>query len=63
MPDPWKRAVAAIGIAFNFAVGAALLVLNYHYPSDVLGGWLVALGWCFALLALRGRSVASARAS
>ena len=28
-----------------------MLLLNYHYPSDVLGGWLLAAGWWFALLA------------
>jgi membrane-associated phospholipid phosphatase len=52
VPRPWRPATAAIGAAFTLAVSAGLLVLDYHYPSDVLGGWLVALGWCFALLVL-----------
>jgi undecaprenyl-diphosphatase len=55
VPDGWRRPTATIGIGFTLAVSVSVLVLNYHYPSDVLGGWLVALGWCFALLALRGR--------
>jgi membrane-associated phospholipid phosphatase len=53
VPRPWRPATAAIGTAFTLAVSAGLLVLDYHYPSDVLGGWLVALGWCFALLVLQ----------
>ena len=53
VPRPWRPVTAAIGAAFTLAVSVGLLVLDYHYPSDVLGGWLVALGWCFALVALR----------
>ncbi len=48
-----RPATAAIGAAFTLAVSVGLLVLDYHYPSDVVGGWLVALGWCFALVALQ----------
>ena len=33
------------------AVGCSRVVLHYHYPSDVLGGWLVAAGWGFAVVA------------
>ena len=29
------------------------MVLAWHFPSDVLGGILVASGWGFAVLALR----------
>jgi membrane-associated phospholipid phosphatase len=55
VPASWRRLTAAVGIAFTLAVSLGLLVLNYHYPSDILGGWLVALGWCLALEALRQR--------
>jgi membrane-associated phospholipid phosphatase len=51
-PGSWQRPIVAVGIGFTLAVSAGLLVLNYHYPSDVLGGWLVAAGWCLALFAL-----------
>ena len=44
VPRSWQRATATIGVAFVLAVAIGLLVLNYHYPSDILGGWLVALG-------------------
>lgn len=37
-------AVAAGG--FVVLVGVALVVIHAHYPSDVLGGWLLAFVWC-----------------
>jgi membrane-associated phospholipid phosphatase len=55
VPRPWRPLTAAIGAAFTLAVSVGLLVLDYHYPSDILGGWLVALGCCFALVALGQR--------
>jgi membrane-associated phospholipid phosphatase len=43
---PALRAVAAmLGGAFAVGVGYAVLVLGWHYPSDVLGGFLVAGLW------------------
>jgi hypothetical protein len=43
---PALRALAAvIGGTFAIGVGYALLVLAHHYPSDVLGGYLVAGLW------------------
>lgn len=52
VPRSWQRATAAIGIAFTLVVSLGLLVLNWHYPGDIPGGWLLALGWCFGLLAV-----------
>ncbi len=40
------------GAALVLAVGASVVRVGWHYPSDVLGGILVALGWGFAVLAL-----------
>lgn len=53
VPARWRRPVAAIGILFTLAVAIGLPIINYHYPSDVLGGWLTAGAWFFALLAMR----------
>jgi len=39
---PLAGALAAIVVA---TVGVALVVIHAHYPSDVLGGWLLALLW------------------
>ena len=55
-----RRAVVAIlGALFAAAVGVALLILAWHLPSDVLGGYLVAGLW--ASLALAGLRMADRR--
>jgi membrane-associated phospholipid phosphatase len=46
---PW---VAAVGALFAVAVCYSFLALGWHYPSDVLGGFLVATTW--TLLAISG---------
>lgn len=46
--------VAALGAVFAIAVSYAFLTLGWHYPSDVLGGYLVSGAWmCAAVAALR----------
>jgi len=37
--------VVGIGALFAIAVSYSLLSLGWHYPSDVLGGYLVAAAW------------------
>jgi membrane-associated phospholipid phosphatase len=46
----WPLA-AATGVVFAGLVGVSVVALEWHYPSDVLGGILVAAGWGFAALA------------
>ncbi len=46
----WPLA-AATGVVFAGLVGISVVALEWHYPSDVLGGILVAAGWGFAALA------------
>jgi membrane-associated phospholipid phosphatase len=54
-PARMRPLVAAVGGAFALAVGFALLMLAWHMPSDVLGGYLVATFWAaLAVAALRG---------
>lgn len=53
VPHGWRPAVAAAGACFVAAVGCSVMVLAWHFPSDVLGGILVASGWGFAVLAVR----------
>jgi membrane-associated phospholipid phosphatase len=48
----WRPALAAAGAAFATAVGCAIVILAWHYPSDVLGGWLVAAAWALAAAAV-----------
>ncbi len=58
-PARLRPLVAAIGGAFAVAVGYSLVTLGSHFPSDVLGGFLVAGTWTMvavaALLTLRDR--------
>jgi membrane-associated phospholipid phosphatase len=54
-PSRLRPAVAALMAAFAVAVSYSFLELGWHYPSDVLGGFLVATVW--ALLAIAGLSV------
>ena len=53
---PW---VAVLGALFAVAVSYSFLTLGWHYPSDVVGGFLVALTW--TLLVLAARFTAEAR--
>jgi membrane-associated phospholipid phosphatase len=41
-PYRLRPMVAALGSAFAVAVGCSLLILAWHMPSDVLGGYLLA---------------------
>lgn len=51
-PGRWRSLVAALGAVFAVAVCYSFLALGWHYPSDVLGGFLVATSW--TLLAISG---------
>jgi len=53
-PPRLRLLVASIGALFAAAVGCALLILAWHMPSDVIGGYLVASLWtALAVCALR----------
>jgi len=53
-PGRLRALVAFCGGLFALAVGCALLILAWHMPSDVLGGYLVASLWtALAVAALR----------
>lgn len=55
-PAAHRRAAALAGGALVAIVGLCVIVLRWHYPSDVLGGLLVVGAWGFAALAwLRSR--------
>jgi membrane-associated phospholipid phosphatase len=44
-PARFRPVVAALGVLFVLAIGFSLLMLGWHMPSDVLGGYLVAGLW------------------
>ncbi|MCD6725961.1 MAG: phosphatase PAP2 family protein [Solirubrobacteraceae bacterium] len=59
VPAMLRPTAAVLGAAFAIAVSYAILVLGWHFPSDVLGGFLVAAFWALlavaALVALERR--------
>jgi len=50
-PARLRPAVAALGAVLSVAVGYSLLATGVHYPSDVLGGFLVAAMWTLGTVA------------
>jgi membrane-associated phospholipid phosphatase len=53
-PSSLRRMLALIGAVFLAAVGCSLLILAWHMPSDVIGGYLLGTLWfALALLGLR----------
>jgi membrane-associated phospholipid phosphatase len=53
-PPRLRRVVASAGLLFVAAVGCSLLILAWHMPSDVVGGYLVGALWtALAVAALR----------
>ena len=44
-PSRWRPAVGAAMAAFSVAVVFSFLELGWHYPSDAVGGFLVASVW------------------
>ncbi|HEY1713429.1 MAG TPA: phosphatase PAP2 family protein [Solirubrobacteraceae bacterium] len=59
VPARRRPAVAALMAGFAVAVSYSFLELGWHYPSDVLGGFLVAGTW--TLLGIAGLSIVEAR--
>jgi membrane-associated phospholipid phosphatase len=58
-PARLRRTIAMLGVAFLVAVAFSLLILAWHMPSDVIGGYLLATLW--AALAVAGLRLADAR--
>src|SRR4051812_47379105 len=58
-PPRRRPLVAAVGAALAVATSYSLMTMGWHYPSDVLAGFLVATTW--ALLAVAALRAADAR--
>src|SRR6478609_5632280 len=55
VPARWRPAAATAGGLFSIAVGYAILSLAWHFPSDVIGGFLVAALWTSLAVAALAR--------
>jgi membrane-associated phospholipid phosphatase len=51
VPAALRKLTLTVGATFTLAVGYSVVAIGWHYPSDVLGGILVAVGWGLAVLA------------
>ena len=51
-PRRARLPAAVVGSLLALGVGASAVVIGWHFPSDVLGGYLLATGWAFLLAAL-----------
>jgi membrane-associated phospholipid phosphatase len=51
VPAGYRLGAAVVGLLLTAAVGSSVIVLGWHYPSDLLGALLVTGAWGFAALA------------
>jgi PAP2 superfamily len=51
LPAALRDLTLALGAAFALAMGCSVVAIGWHYPSDVLGAYLVVACWGFAVLA------------
>jgi membrane-associated phospholipid phosphatase len=51
-PRRARWAAALIGSGLALAVGASVVAWGWHYPSDVLAGYLLATGWALGIVAV-----------
>src|SRR4051812_40540672 len=58
-PPAWRAAVAVGGAAFAVVVSESIMLLAWHFPSDVAGGFVLATA--FALTTLAALRAADAR--
>ena len=58
-PARFRPVMATLGAAFTIAVVYSFLALGWHYPTDVLGGFVVATTW--TLLGMAALFAAQAR--
>lgn len=52
VPARHRLMAGVVGFLLTAAVGFSVVVLAWHYPSDVLGALLVVGAWAFAILAV-----------
>jgi membrane-associated phospholipid phosphatase len=53
---PWRRRTLALGVPIIVGYGVVLVYQLWHYPSDVVAGWCIAVAWMTALWLALGRA-------
>jgi membrane-associated phospholipid phosphatase len=53
----WRWLTLIFGSLFAIAIAWTRLYLGVHYPSDIIGGWLIAIAWSMVVL-LTGKLIA-----
>lgn len=48
----WRRTALVVGGVYVACIAFTRLYLGVHYPSDILGGWLLSFAWVTAVVAL-----------
>jgi hypothetical protein len=52
VPAFLRPSAAVVGAAYAAGIGLSLVVSGWHYPSDVIGSFLICGFWSFAILGL-----------
>jgi membrane-associated phospholipid phosphatase len=52
----YKWWAIGVGLSLTFLIGLSRLYVGVHYPSDVLGGWLVGFTWVVVMREVLSRS-------
>jgi membrane-associated phospholipid phosphatase len=50
VPGRLRPLAAIVGLAFALGVAMSVMSLSWHFPSDVVGGYLLATGWTLAVV-------------
>jgi membrane-associated phospholipid phosphatase len=50
--NSWRSLLLFCGVILAIAVGWTRLYLGVHYPSDILGGWALAIAWTTLIYAI-----------
>jgi membrane-associated phospholipid phosphatase len=51
VPRSFRPLAATVGAVFTIAVSFAVLVVRWHFPSDIVGGYLIATAWGLVVFA------------
>jgi len=55
----WRIHAIIMGVVYVLIIGLTRLYLGVHYPTDVIGGWLIGAAWIAVVFAVLGRATQS----